>query len=119
MPTVCAQLVCHFRYCMPRAACSVSVIVLLLCLWGPSTALDVCEAPSMLRPRFVLFGDSLTQRSFENGGFGAGLTNAYQRKVWPQPLCLLSDMTYRELHPLWGPAATTLYLVKSLSAVTR
>ena len=42
----------------------------------------------MLRPRFVLFGDSLTQRSFESGGFGAGLTNAYQRKVWPDFLCL-------------------------------
>ncbi|KAK9840954.1 hypothetical protein WJX81_002383 [Elliptochloris bilobata] len=35
----------------------------------------------MLRPRFVLFGDSLTQRSFEDGGFGAGLTSAYQRKA--------------------------------------
>jgi hypothetical protein len=39
----------------------------------------------MLRPRFVLFGDSLTQRSFEDGGFGAGLTSAYQRKVLCRP----------------------------------
>lgn len=79
----------YCRCCMLRAACSVSVTVLLLCFWGPSTALDVCGAPSMLRPRFVLFGDSLTQRSFESGGFGAGLTNAYQRKVIPQPPSLL------------------------------
>lgn len=73
---------------MPRAACAVSTAVLLLCFWRPSVALDVCEAPSMLRPRFVLFGDSLTQRSFENGGFGAGLTNAYQRQVRPQALSI-------------------------------
>ena len=81
MPKVCFQIVCHLRCCMPRITCFVSVTVLLLCFWRPSTALDICEAPSMLRPRFVLFGDSLTQRSFESGGFGAGLTNAYQRKV--------------------------------------
>lgn len=38
--------------------------------------------PAMdLRPRFVLFGDSLSQRSFEPGGWGAALQNRYARKV--------------------------------------
>lgn len=38
----------------------------------------------MLRPSFVLFGDSLTQRSFGEGGWGARLADAYQRKVRQQ-----------------------------------
>ena len=33
------------------------------------------------RPEFLLFGDSLTQRSFEEGGWGASLTHHYARKV--------------------------------------
>lgn len=37
------------------------------------------------RPDFLLFGDSLTQRSFEEGGWGASLTHHYARKVnWDQ-----------------------------------
>ncbi|BDA43364.1 Isoamyl acetate-hydrolyzing esterase 1 homolog [Coccomyxa sp. Obi] len=35
----------------------------------------------MLRPQFVLFGDSLTQRSFDEGGWGGRLASEYQRKV--------------------------------------
>ena len=35
----------------------------------------------MLRPSFVLFGDSITQRSFDEGGWGARLASLYQRKV--------------------------------------
>jgi lysophospholipase L1-like esterase len=35
----------------------------------------------MFRPQFVLFGDSITQKSFQVGGWGAALTHAYQRKV--------------------------------------
>ncbi|GAB4816964.1 hypothetical protein N2152v2_004010 [Parachlorella kessleri] len=35
----------------------------------------------MYRPQFLLFGDSITQRSFQYGGWGAHLANAYQRKV--------------------------------------
>ena len=58
------------------------VFSLLLVYSTPTThAEGTCEAPEMLRPKFVLFGDSLTQKSFEDCGFGAGLTNAYQRKV--------------------------------------
>ena len=61
----------------------------------------------MLRPRFVLFGDSLTQRSFEDGGFGAGLTNAYQRKVKPRALptwlCVLHSLL------CWRQPCSTAY----------
>ncbi|KAK9915119.1 hypothetical protein WJX75_004950 [Coccomyxa subellipsoidea] len=35
----------------------------------------------MLRPQFVLFGDSLTQKSFDEGGWAGRLANEYQRKV--------------------------------------
>ena len=35
----------------------------------------------MHRLNFVLLGDSLTQRSFDDGGWGARLASAYQRKV--------------------------------------
>ncbi|CAI5476660.1 unnamed protein product [Closterium sp. Yama58-4] len=34
-----------------------------------------------IRPTFVLFGDSLTQHSFSEGGWGAALQNQYARKV--------------------------------------
>lgn len=34
------------------------------------------EAPFVPR-KIVLFGDSLTQRSFESGGFGAAIANEY------------------------------------------
>ncbi|XP_073145342.1 GDSL esterase/lipase At5g62930 [Henckelia pumila] len=34
-----------------------------------------------MRPQVVLFGDSITQRSFESGGWGAALANIYSRKV--------------------------------------
>ena len=40
--------------------------------------------PQMLRPSFVLFGDSITQRSFDEGGWGARLASLYQRKVRPR-----------------------------------
>ena len=44
---------------------------------------EICRNPesNMLRPQFVLFGDSLTQRSFDEGGWGARLASEYQRKV--------------------------------------
>ena len=35
----------------------------------------------LTRPRFVLYGDSLTQRSFEVGGWGAAIADKYVRKV--------------------------------------
>lgn len=34
-----------------------------------------------VRPCFMLLGDSLTQRGFDEGGWGAMLASAYQRKV--------------------------------------
>ena len=44
----------------------------------------------MLRPSFILFGDSLTQKSFGEGGWGARLADAYQRKV-------------RQQNTIWAP----------------
>ncbi|GER38513.1 GDSL esterase/lipase At5g62930 [Striga asiatica] len=34
-----------------------------------------------MRPQIVLFGDSLTQRSFESGAWGAAIADIYSRKV--------------------------------------
>ena len=34
-----------------------------------------------LRPQIVLFGSSIIQMSFDNGGWGAILANLYARKV--------------------------------------
>jgi len=34
-----------------------------------------------LRPEFVLFGDSITQESFDDGGWGAALASLYARQV--------------------------------------
>ncbi len=36
---------------------------------------------TMLRPQFVLFGDSITQHGFSEGGWCARLANEYSRKV--------------------------------------
>ncbi len=33
------------------------------------------------RPKIVIFGDSLTERSFDQGGWGAALQHNYSRKV--------------------------------------
>ena len=50
--------------------------------WEVFAEYQSCPAHVMTRPEFVLFGDSLTQRSFEEGGWGANLGNHYVRKVW-------------------------------------
>jgi len=39
------------------------------------------DADTMIRQRFLLFGDSLTQQSFEEGGWGSKLVSRYQRKA--------------------------------------
>ncbi|WOK92928.1 GDSL esterase/lipase [Canna indica] len=39
------------------------------------------EAPEMLRPQFILFGDSITEQSFRPGGWGAALADTYSRKA--------------------------------------
>jgi isoamyl acetate esterase len=36
----------------------------------------------MVRPRLVLFGDSITEQSFRPGGWGAALADTYSRKVF-------------------------------------
>ncbi|CAI7801682.1 unnamed protein product [Closterium sp. NIES-54] len=41
------------------------------------------QASRWSRPAFVLFGDSLTQRSYGDGGWGAALQSLYARKVNP------------------------------------
>jgi hypothetical protein len=35
----------------------------------------------LLRSQFVLFGDSITEQSFEDGGWGAALAALYARQV--------------------------------------
>lgn len=37
--------------------------------------------PAAMRPQFVLFGDSITQRGFAPGGWAAALADRYQRRV--------------------------------------
>ena len=46
-------------------------------------AMQLQHTPSLIiRPTFLLFGDSLTQRSFSpEEGWGAALASAYCRKV--------------------------------------
>ncbi|XP_062211441.1 GDSL esterase/lipase At5g62930 isoform X2 [Phragmites australis] len=39
------------------------------------------ESQGMLRPRLVLFGDSITEQSFRPGGWGAALADSYSRKA--------------------------------------
>jgi lysophospholipase L1-like esterase len=39
------------------------------------------DAVSANRPRIVLFGDSITEQSFGEGGFGAALANRYARRA--------------------------------------
>jgi lysophospholipase L1-like esterase len=34
-----------------------------------------------MRPRLVLFGDSITEQSFESGGWGAALADRFARQV--------------------------------------
>ena len=46
-----------------------------------SAAAGAMAALSAARPKFVLFGDSLTQRSFDYGGWGAALASQYARKA--------------------------------------
>ncbi|EEC67164.1 hypothetical protein OsI_34024 [Oryza sativa Indica Group] len=49
-----------------------------VCL-APSAAAG--ESQEMVRPRMVLFGDSITEQSFRPGGWGAALADTYSRKV--------------------------------------
>ena len=44
----------------------------------PPSQAQACKMP---RLQFVFFGDSLTERGFEHGGWGAGMTDLYRRKV--------------------------------------
>lgn len=60
---------------VPFDQCAVDILAL------ETSSRPVCAHVQMARPRFVLFGDSLTQRSFDEGGWGAKLASLYQRKV--------------------------------------
>jgi hypothetical protein len=42
------------------------------------------------RPLFVLFGSSIVQYSFSNGGWGAALADIYARKVRYACCCIIS-----------------------------
>jgi isoamyl acetate esterase len=52
----------------------------------------------MVRPRLVLFGDSITEQSFRPGGWGAALADTYSRKVFkyirpsPSLSCLIHQI---------------------------
>ena len=35
--------------------------------------------PGLIRPSFILFGDSITEQSFEHGGWGSSLASRYRR----------------------------------------
>uniref|UniRef100_A0A0D9V0R2 Uncharacterized protein n=1 Tax=Leersia perrieri TaxID=77586 RepID=A0A0D9V0R2_9ORYZ len=48
---------------------------------APAGNPSVCLAGGMLRPRLVLFGDSITEQSFRPGGWGAALADTYSRKA--------------------------------------
>lgn len=41
----------------------------------------VVAGETMSRPRFLLFGDSITEQGFRNGGWAAALAETYSRKV--------------------------------------
>ena len=64
---------------------AVQVVAYLSLLIVPTIGQDQeCSSTflyGMSRKTFLLFGDSLTQRSFDEGGWGARLASAYQRKV--------------------------------------
>lgn len=45
-----------------------------------------------MRPRLVLFGDSITELSFASGGWGAALTDRFARQVLP---CALLPWPWR------------------------
>ena len=64
------------------AAQVIAVSILLIASFlGKNQGCASSSNERMHRLKFVLFGDSLTQRSFDDGGWGARLTSAYQRKV--------------------------------------
>lgn len=43
----------------------------------------------MVRPKIILFGDSITEQSFGDGGWGASLANLFSRKVFFPPILTL------------------------------
>ena len=86
---------------------------------GPLSGIPPVPAP-MPRHKFVLFGDSLTQQSYNEGGWGARLASLYQRKVQTYHSCLcccLSSLIRfflnealslaRQISPCGGTADTT------------
>ena len=39
------------------------------------------KGPAVVFDQIILFGDSITQQSFQYGGLGSQMANAYQRKL--------------------------------------
>ena len=56
------------------------LVIALFHTWAPRSG-GGSQRLAMFRPQFLLFGDSITQKSFAHGGWGAALANAYQRKA--------------------------------------
>ncbi|CAH2047443.1 unnamed protein product, partial [Thlaspi arvense] len=48
------------------------------------------EGTQKMRPKIFLFGDSITEESFSDGGWGASLADLLRRKNrWPQTVIVL------------------------------
>jgi hypothetical protein len=60
-----------------------------------------------MRPRLVLFGDSITELSFASGGWGAALTDRFARQVRALPCALLPGSWRRRRLAGW-PAGLDL-----------
>jgi hypothetical protein len=57
------------------------------------------------RPLFVLFGSSIVQYSFSNGGWGAALADIYARKVrYAKPAAASNMYVFAFSHLLQAPA---------------
>ena len=80
----------HNSACMRsniRSCCFALLVVVAAAVADAELDQLAATCQAMLRPNFVLFGDSITQRGFETQGWTANLANAYIRKVCSRCLC--------------------------------
>ncbi|KAF2569754.1 hypothetical protein F2Q70_00027938 [Brassica cretica] len=63
-----------------------------------------------MRPKIVLFGDSITEESFGNGGWGASLADLLRRKCRP---CAKANegLRHQDLLNIWGAKTEQVFLV--------
>ena len=77
----CTLLVVSVQYLLSRRAHSQQQLQAS----GRSESVSAAPSPRqgcpMMRPQFVLFGDSITQHGFNDGGWCARLAHDYSRKV--------------------------------------